>query len=563
MDFFNTTLIIAIVFCAAGLVYRFADWFALQVESRTHESTFQRLGAGLRATARTLFSPRILGVLKGLVLDGLLQFDLLRRSPLRWAMHFAIFAGFVLLVLFHAMDGVLSYGVLPGYEPTLDPYQILRNVLGALVLAGVAVAAWRRMKKRRLARVSGRRDWFAIWLVLIIVGSGFLLEAAKMVSPRAFDRMNEQYALLEGEEYEALRLYWAEEYGTYYPGAPADPDGELYALGEELDYDMCASCHSPTSTAFVSYALARAIQPVGWIVSFFNLALLFWYLHVLATFFGLAALPWTKFLHIVTTPLNFALHPRTVRPTDDRPAGPEREPARILGMDACTHCGQCSLHCSVAPSHTILGVADILPSEKLASLQGVMRGRLDEKAMWEFTEGSFICTECHRCTDVCPSRIDLQDLWLASKKDLLERQRTEPHLIIPRKTAGEWARLFRGRVPMPAPPPGSLGLADEAKSFWACVQCTTCTSVCPVVGASNDPAGNLDLTPQQIMNLLRMRRKDLTLGARMVWSCVTCYKCQEHCPQNIKVADILYELRQLAAAGLRESGRDVVERENP
>jgi heterodisulfide reductase subunit C len=92
-------------------------------------------------------------------------------------------------------------------------------------------------------------------------------------------------------------------------------------------------------------------------------------------------------------------------------------------------------------------------------------------------------------------------------------------------------------------------------SFWACVQCTTCTSVCPVVAVCEDPTRDLDLAPQQIMNLLRMGLPDRAMGVRMVWSCTTCYKCQEHCPQNIRVADILYELRQAAAARLRHGGR--------
>jgi heterodisulfide reductase subunit C len=77
-----------------------------------------------------------------------------------------------------------------------------------------------------------------------------------------------------------------------------------------------------------------------------------------------------------------------------------------------------------------------------------------------------------------------------------------------------------------------------------------------VVAASEDPRKDLDLTPQQIMNLLRMQLKDQVLGSRMLWNCVTCYKCQEHCPQDIKVADVLYELRNVAW-GRRTTGRPV------
>jgi heterodisulfide reductase subunit C len=40
--------------------------------------------------------------------------------------------------------------------------------------------------------------------------------------------------------------------------------------------------------------------------------------------------------------------------------------------------------------------------------------------------------------------------------------------------------------------------------------------------------------------------KDLAFGSTMLWDCVTCYQCQEHCPQGVKVTDVLYELKNLA-----------------
>ncbi|MFP4349466.1 MAG: 4Fe-4S dicluster domain-containing protein [Desulfococcaceae bacterium] len=110
--------------------------------------------------------------------------------------------------------------------------------------------------------------------------------------------------------------------------------------------------------------------------------------------------------------------------------------------------------------------------------------------------------------------------------------------------------------------PGHLGLTDRAETFWACVQCTTCTSVCPVVGASDDPESDLDMTPQQIMNLMRLQMKELALGARMVWNCVTCYQCQEHCPQGVRVADVLYELRNLAGERMKAHLRNPDRNEN-
>jgi heterodisulfide reductase subunit C len=66
------------------------------------------------------------------------------------------------------------------------------------------------------------------------------------------------------------------------------------------------------------------------------------------------------------------------------------------------------------------------------------------------------------------------------------------------------------------------------------------------VAHSVAPERDADLTPQKVMNLLRLGLRDLTLGSRMVWDCATCYQCQENCPEGVRVADIMYELRALA-----------------
>jgi heterodisulfide reductase subunit C len=48
------------------------------------------------------------------------------------------------------------------------------------------------------------------------------------------------------------------------------------------------------------------------------------------------------------------------------------------------------------------------------------------------------------------------------------------------------------------------------------------------------------------MRSLGLGLRDFALGSNMLWDCVTCYQCQEHCPQGVKVTDILYELKNLA-----------------
>jgi heterodisulfide reductase subunit C len=49
------------------------------------------------------------------------------------------------------------------------------------------------------------------------------------------------------------------------------------------------------------------------------------------------------------------------------------------------------------------------------------------------------------------------------------------------------------------------------------------------------------------MYAMRLGLRQEVMGARMVWSCLTCYRCQEACPQGVPVTDMLYELRGQAA----------------
>ena len=70
--------------------------------------------------------------------------------------------------------------------------------------------------------------------------------------------------------------------------------------------------------------------------------------------------------------------------------------------------------------------------------------------------------------------------------------------------------------------------------------------MCPVVECNVEKDNAVDITPQKVMNLLRMGVRDTAMGTRMVWDCATCYQCQENCPQGIHVTDIMYELKNIA-----------------
>lgn len=539
MDFFSTGLLLAVISACVGTYFRVRGW------RRGLPKTMVCLPViGSQRVARhsrSFLSSWLTGLFDALVLRRTL-----RTGPMRWTGHLLLLSGFLPLLVLHAMDDVVTRELFIGYEPTLDPWQFLRNAFGLTALTGTVILFWHRLKA--LKGLSWAQDWMLLAVVGGILLSGFLLEASKILSPHDFSRMVEAYfPEVEPEELAALKAYWSVENGVrfheFLPRAP-----ELLALGESLHSDRCASCHAPTSTAFVSRSLA-ALLPSS-LPYPARTDIMLWYAHVGLAFLGLALLPWGKFFHPVATTVNLLVRCGSHRSDAELGSTPFRTVRQGLGLDACTRCGQCSLHCSVAAHHAILGNPDILPMQKLRDLRKYRKDGLTPSGLADLAEGSHICTECLRCTDICPAGIDLQDLWISSKQALCASGQPGVDGEIRKRTAGIWATEFT-RQNLGKVEPLGTGLSDQAQSFWGCVQCTTCTSVCPVVAVSDDPARDLDLTPQQIMNLLRMGLKAQTLGARMVWSCTTCYKCQEHCPQGVPVADILYELRNLGAASLR------------
>jgi heterodisulfide reductase subunit C/nitrate reductase gamma subunit len=548
--FFTITLELSLIICSIGLLYRIRSWFVFQIGPQADRFTGgQRVAAAVRGMATALFSRRMLNLGKVLVLDVLLQVKILKASFWRWLMHMSIFAGFLLLLLMHALDEQITRTIFPEYESTLNPFLFLRNLGGALVLAGIVIAIYRRWASWRLKFITRAGDKLALVILAVIIMSGFLLESFQIISAPIFNQMVEDYfGSDDPKEIDALKAYWAEDFAVVFDDSTAAPTSALLAKGRALHEESCAGCHSNPRSAFVSYPLAKAAQINAGLLNRVRADIWLWYVHFLACFSGLALLPFTKFFHLFSTPLRLLLNAVENRGDAD-PAN--RETGRAMGLDACTRCGVCSVHCSVAPVVNIIDNLNILPSEKLKAVKALAAGkRFDSETLAFISEGSFICTDCLRCTGLCPAGINLQDIWGASRNNLAEKGFDQPHIWVREKTAAEWAAWleeYEAISPAAAQIPGAFNLCDKRETFAGCIQCTTCTNVCPVVAATDNPSRDLELTPQQIMNLLRLGLKDMAMGARMVWDCTTCYMCQEHCPNGVKVADVLYELRNMAS----------------
>jgi heterodisulfide reductase subunit C/glycine cleavage system H lipoate-binding protein len=226
---------------------------------------------------------------------------------------------------------------------------------------------------------------------------------------------------------------------------------------------------------------------------------------------------------------------------------------------------------------------NILPSEKILSIKALAAGKLlNENELRHLQEGVYLCTNCDRCTVVCPVGINLKDLWFNVRESLLQTGYTEFFTLSPlsfyrglkkedadrdnyqkpliqaRGAIADWCDLIKRpdqTLPLTSIYPGfkgSMYQSNQASTFSVCFGCKACTNVCPVVAHYDNPREVLGLLPHQIMNSCGLGLKDLALGSNMLWDCLTCYQCQEQCPQEVCITDIIYELKNIAIQHVKE-----------
>jgi heterodisulfide reductase subunit C len=567
---------IALALFGAALVYKVSLWFRHGLASGAGDlSAWSRLGAASRGAASTLFSSKILTLLKAFLFDVLLQGRLRKESRGRWIAHLFVSGAFVLLLLMHALGQLVTARLFPSYASTLNPYLFLREVLGALLAAGLILAAYRRYVQKVPRRVTSGADSYALAVLGVILVSGLLLEATKIGSYSAFQAMVEQYG--GGKEAQPpLEAYWVSEMGTVSPNPPSDVGGELRARGKELHEQSCAPCHSAPQSAFMGYATASLLRPASSWLDGVNAPVLLWTLHFFGGLVGLVLLPFTKLFHILATPLSLAANAVMSR---ERSLPANLATKQMIELDACTHCCTCSAHCSMAMASASLGNLQILPSERVSALKALASGNAPSPPQLRtLQQGVCVCTSCDRCTVACPSGIDVLGLWLSAKETLVARGEPAYALLSPlsfRRAAmrGEIApaayleaverprRAIADRFGWPglgdpATPlsPGGEQLwsalhgSVQASTFSRCFGCKTCSTACPVVRNYAAPQQALGLLPHQIMYAARLRLWGLVLGSKMLWDCLGCYQCQEHCPQGVGVTDVIYQLKNVAIA---------------
>ncbi len=314
--------------------------------------------------------------LRGVLVDAFLQARLLSES-LPGLMHLAIFVSMIFLFIGTAL-ATLDWDV---WRPLTHTqflrddfylaYELVLDAAGIMLLAGLAVAAWRRyvVRPERLTTSVSRRwrrdDAYALLMLAFLALSGFLIEGLRIA---------------------VTQPSWA----------AWSPVGGLVAraftaLGDPTD---------------------RTLHTIVWIA------------HALVVYGAIAIVPYTKLFHVVSGPLNIyfrqlgpvgALQPiKNIEQAETLGVGKIEDWTwkRLLDFDACTRCGRCQDACPahatgkpLSPQNVILKLGAYLWQSPLAtgrtgdSLRAMHGDVITADELWD-------CTTCAACLQACPVHID-------------------------------------------------------------------------------------------------------------------------------------------------------------
>jgi len=73
-----------------------------------------------------------------------------------------------------------------------------------------------------------------------------------------------------------------------------------------------------------------------------------------------------------------------------------------------------------------------------------------------------------------------------------------------------------------------------------CFACGTCTASCPV------RAIDAKYNPRKIIRMCLLGMKERVLASDFIWLCSNCYTCQERCPQDVGITEVMNVLKNMA-----------------
>lgn len=289
-------------------------------------------------------------------------------------MHALIFWGVTIQVIGTAINLMQMQLFIPFVELSFPReniyliYELLMDLAGLAIIIGVLMAAFRRAFLRPKTLETQWDDIYALLLLALIPILGFTVEALRIIS--------------------------------------VDPPWALW---------------SPIGNALASLLRTLGVTNVG----ASNIHSYFFWTHSIVALALVASIPFTKFRHLVITPLNVFLRPKRkdgtlekiedIEETEMLGVGQITEftKVQLLSFDACVRCGRCEEVCPSAicgmpytPKSLIQTLREAMVSELITpngkSTHKLLGDTLPEEFPWS-------CTTCGSCLTQCPAFINPVD----------------------------------------------------------------------------------------------------------------------------------------------------------
>lgn len=282
-------------------------------------------------------------------------------------MHAIMFWGFLALFMGTVLATIDWDVTLPlfGYKLLKGPfylfYETTLDLFGLFFVIGLGMAVWRRFVLRPHRVDPTARFAKVLALLLVINVTGFVIEACRLA---------------------AVQPAWA-------PWSP------------------------------VGYALGQAMLAVGMGEGALRAThLSVWLFHAVISLAFVAIVPYSYFMHLLTTPLNIFFSKLTPRGELRKIENIEEAESlgiskleefswkRRLDFDACVECGRCQAVCPAYMAGTALS-----PKQIIVKLKRHMNGVLPGPIHGELIKADelWACTTCMACVQECPAFIDIVD----------------------------------------------------------------------------------------------------------------------------------------------------------
>ncbi|HYS17816.1 MAG TPA: heterodisulfide reductase-related iron-sulfur binding cluster [Candidatus Binatia bacterium] len=240
-------------------------------------------------------------------------------------------------------------------------YETVLDLFGLFFVIGLGMAVWRRFVQRPARVDASARFAWALALLFVINVTGFVMEACRLA---------------------VVEPWWG----------PWSPVG--WALGRGL------------VVLGLTPGALRGLHVATWVF------------HAAIALLFIAIVPYSYFVHLLTTPLNIffsKLGPRGAIPPirnieEAETLGisklEEFSWKRRLDFDACVECGRCQAACPAYMSGTALS-----PKQIIVKLKRHMHGELPGPIHGELIKADelWACTTCMACVQECPAFIDIVD----------------------------------------------------------------------------------------------------------------------------------------------------------